>query len=74
MGQSYEIVSIKRTEAPSSAEGSNWYGYVIAFEGANTVYGCRQGSLKDVTSAVEEIVEQLNERYWKKRNREKKTK
>ncbi len=73
MGQSYEIVSIQRAEAPSSAEGSNWYDYVIAFDGANTVHGCRQGSRKDVTSAVEEIVDQLNERYWKKRNREKKT-
>jgi hypothetical protein len=46
---------------------------VIAFAGTNTVQGCRQGSLKDVTSAVEEIVEQLNERHWKKRKRETKT-
>jgi hypothetical protein len=73
MGQSYEIVSIKRAESPPGAEGSKWYDYVIAFAGTNTVQGCRQGSLKDVTSAVEEIVEQLNERHWKKRKREKKT-
>jgi len=73
MGQSYEIVSIQRAEGPPGAEGANWYGYVIAFAGTNTVHGCRQGSLKDVTSAVEEIVEQLNERHWKKRNRDKKT-
>jgi len=73
MGQSYEIVSIQRAEAPNCAEGSNWYDYVIAFDGADTVHGCRQGSRKDVTSAVEEIVDQLNERYWKKRSREKKT-
>ena len=73
MGQSYEIVSIQRAEPPAGSEGSNWHGYVIAFEGAKTVHGCRQGSLKDVTSAVEEIVDQLNERHWKKRDREKKT-
>jgi len=73
MGQSYEIISIKRAEAPPGTEGSNWYDYVIAFAGTNTVQGCRQGSLKDVTIAVEEIVEQLNERHWKKRKRDKKT-
>ena len=73
MGQSYEIVSIKRAESPPGTEGSNWYDYVIAFAGTKTVRGCRQGSLKDVTNAVEEIVEQLNERHWKKRTREKKT-
>jgi len=73
MGQSYEIVSIQRTESPPGAEGSNWHGYVIAFAGTKTVHGFRQGNLKDVTSAVEELVEQLNERHWKKRNREKKT-
>ena len=73
MGQFYEIVSIQRAESPLGAENSIWYGYVIAFAGTKTVHGCRQGSLKDVTSAVEELVEQLNERHWKKRNREKKT-
>jgi hypothetical protein len=35
---------------------------VIAFEGTNTIHGCRQGGLKAVTRAVEEIVAQLNER------------
>ena len=69
----YEIVSIKRTEPPPDAEGANWYRYVIAFEGTNTIHGCRQGSLKAVTSAVEEIVVQLNERHTKKRKKEKKS-
>lgn len=69
MGQSYEILSIKRAESPPSTEGPNWYDYVIAFAGTTTVKGCRQGSLKDVTAAVEEIVDQLNERHWKKRKK-----
>ena len=73
MGQFYEIVSIQRAESPHGAESSVWHGYVIAFAGTKTVHGCRQGSLKDVTTAVEELVEQLNERHWKKRNKEKKT-
>ncbi len=47
----------------SGAEGSYWYRYVIAFEGSNTIHGCRQGGLKAVTRAVEEIVAQLNERH-----------
>ena len=73
MGQFYEIGSITRAEPPPGTEGSNWYRYVIAFDGTETIHGCRQGSLKDVTSAVKVIVDQLNERHWKKRNREKKT-
>ena len=73
MGQFYEIVSIQRAEPPPGAEGSNWHRYVIAFEGTDTIHGCRQGSLKAVTSAVEEIIVQLNERHSKKRGREKKT-
>jgi hypothetical protein len=43
MKQIYEIVSIQQAEAPPEAESSNWYRYVIAFEGTNTIHGCRQG-------------------------------
>ena len=73
MGQFYEIVSIERAEAPPGAEGSNWYSYVIAFEGIDTIHGCRQGSRKAVTSAVDEIIVLLNERHSKKRGQKKKT-
>ena len=62
VGQPYEIVSVQRAEPPPGAEGSNWYRYVIAYEGTNNIHGCRQGGLKAVTRAVEEIVAQLNER------------
>ena len=48
--------------SPPGAEGPYWYRYVIAFEGINNIHGCRQGGLKAVTRAVEEIVAQLNER------------
>ncbi len=63
MGQYYEIVSIQRAEPPPGGKGAYWYRYVIAFEGINTIHGCQQGGLKDVTKAVEEIVAQLNERH-----------
>jgi hypothetical protein len=63
MGQSYEIVSVRRAEPPPGAEGSNWHRYVIAFDGSESIHGYRQGSLRFVTGAVEEIVAQLNQRH-----------
>ena len=63
LGQPYEIVSVRRAEPPPGGKGPNWYRYVIAFEGTNNIHGCRQGGLKAVTRAVEEIVAQLNERH-----------
>ncbi len=63
MAHAYEIVSVRRAKPPPGGKGSNWYRYVIAFEGTNTIHGCRQGGLKAVTMAVEEIVAQLNERH-----------
>ena len=43
MVQPYEIVSVLRAKRPPGGKGSNWYRYVIAFEGTNTIHGCRQG-------------------------------
>ncbi len=67
--QPYEIVSVRRAKPPPGTEGSYWYRYVIAFEGTNTIHGCRHGGLKAVTRAVEEIVAQLNERRLSKTSR-----
>ncbi len=69
MDQPYEIVSVRRAEAPPGGKGSNWYRYVIAFDGTNTIHGCRQGGLKAVTTAVEEIVAKMNERHLGKPGR-----
>ncbi len=63
MAQAYEIVSVRRAKPPPGGKGSIWYRYVIAFEGTNTIRGCRQGNLKAMTRAVEEIVAKLNERH-----------
>ncbi len=61
--QPYEVVSVRRAEPPPGEKGFYWCHYVIAFEGTNTIHGCRQGGLKAVTRAVEEIVAKLNERH-----------
>ena len=63
MAQPYEIVSVRQAKRPPGGKGSNWYRYVIAFEGTNTIHGHRQGGIKAVTRAVEEIVAKLNERH-----------
>ncbi|MFQ6007041.1 MAG: hypothetical protein ACE5OQ_16245 [Woeseia sp.] len=68
LAQSFEIVSIQRTQAPCGGEGSDWHRYIIV-QGTNTIHGCRQGNLGAVTSAVEEIVARLNERRIGKRGR-----
>jgi hypothetical protein len=69
--QPYKIVSIRRAKPPPGADGSNGYRYVIAFEGTNIIHGCRQGSLKAVTRAVEETVARMNERHLGKPERAK---
>jgi hypothetical protein len=72
MENSYEISSIKRSEDAPDREPAEWYDYVIAFRGVDAVNGRRPGSLKEVTSAVNEIVGQLNERHCKKSGKAKK--
>ncbi len=67
--QPYEIVSVRRAKPPPGAEGSDWHRYVIAFEGRNSIHGYRQGGLRAVTTAVEEIVAQVNERHRGKHGR-----
>jgi hypothetical protein len=67
MGRFYEIVSIQPAEPPSGAKGSYWYRYVIALDGNNSINGYRQGNIRVVTKAVENIVAQLNERHFTKR-------
>ncbi len=71
MAQAYEIVSVRRAKRPPGGKGSYWYRYVIAYEGTNTIHGCRQGGLKAVTRAVEEIIAKLNERHLDNRGRVK---
>ena len=58
----YEVVSIQQVDPPPGTEGLGWHKYVIAQGGANVIQGFRQGTLPDVRLALDEIVEQMNER------------
>ncbi len=60
-GQPYELVTISNAKPPPGQSGADWHAYEIA-QGKNVIRGCRRGPLKDVTLAVEDMVEQLNER------------
>jgi len=62
----YEIKSILKTDPPPGAEGKNWYRYEIA-HGTNCISGYKQGSLDEVTKAMEENVVMLNERQFGKK-------
>lgn len=62
----YEIKSILKTEPPPGADGSDWYRYEIA-HGTNCINGYKQGSLEEVTEAMEENVVLLNERQFGKK-------
>ncbi len=68
MRHPYDIESFRLAEPPPGTEGSVWHRYEIT-QGTNTINGCRQGTLKAVTEAVEELVTQLNERRLHRRGR-----
>ena len=68
----YEVVSVRRSETPPGAEGSDWHRYEIV-QGKNKIKGYRQGTREDVTEAVTEIAARLNERRAGKRGRVKLT-
>ncbi len=68
MEDPFQIVSVRPAKPPLDGQGSDWCCYIIA-QGTNTICGYRQGKLGVVTSAVEEIVTQLNERRIGKRGR-----
>jgi hypothetical protein len=65
-GEAYRVDSVKPSEAPAGMQGMNWHCYVIA-QGSNSMRGYRQGSQPVVMDAVEQIVNQLNERRFGKR-------
>ena len=62
----YEIKSILKADPPAGAEGDDWYRYEIA-HGTNSISGYKQGTLEEVTEAMEENVVQLNERQFGKK-------
>ena len=63
MGQPYGIVSVQRSSTSARRGRLQLASLCDRVEGTNTIHGCRQGGLRAVTRAVEEIVAQLNERH-----------
>ena len=66
--EDYAIVSIEPTDPPGGFVGTDWQCYIIQ-QGENRIRGYRQGNIKTVTRAVEEIVVRLNERRYGKTGR-----
>jgi hypothetical protein len=57
----YVLVSVRAVPPPTGAGGTSWHRYEIR-QGLNTIVGYRQGAAASVTSAIEALVVQLNER------------
>jgi len=64
----YLLVSVRATPAPAGTTGSSWHRYEIR-QGFNSIVGYRQGAPESVTTAVEALVVQLNERRLYQRGR-----
>lgn len=64
----YLLVSVRAAPAPAGAVGSSWHRYEIR-QGFNHIVGYRQGAVESVTTAVETLVMQLNERRLNQRGR-----
>jgi hypothetical protein len=66
--ESYRLISIERTTAPSDGAGGDWFVYRIA-QGKNLATGYRRGNRGEVGAEVERIVNALNVRLLVKGQR-----
>ena len=66
--ESYRLIAIECTPAPSGSAGDDWFVYRIA-QGKNIATGYRCGSRGDVGAEVERIVNALNVRLLVKGQR-----
>ena len=64
----FSIGQIESVEPPAEGEGKYWCKYTIV-QGTNTITGYRQGGVKAVRKAVNEIVADMNQRRMGKRGR-----
>lgn len=60
-GRQFIIESIEKTEPPSGMTKGDWFAYTLTNQSA-PISGVRSGTLKSVTSYLEEYVENLNAR------------
>ena len=64
----FSIGQIESIEPPAEGEGKYWCKYTIV-QGPNTITGYRQGGVKAMRKAVNEIVADMNQRRMGKRGR-----
>jgi hypothetical protein len=64
----YELKGVNKAEPPPGSQGEDWVKYEIT-QGSNVITGYRQGTLKAIKRAAEEIVVGLNERRSPNRGR-----
>ena len=64
----FSIGQVESTEPPAEGAGKYWCKYTIV-QGSNTITGYRQGGVKAVRKAVNEIVADMNQRRMGKRGR-----
>jgi hypothetical protein len=64
----YRLVSLKPVPAPDGTADAHWHRYEI-IQGENRIVGYREGRVERVTTEVDAIVMQLNERRQHQRGR-----
>jgi hypothetical protein len=64
----FSIGEIESTEPPTEGAGKYWCKYTI-IQGPNTITGYRQGGVKAVRLAVNEMIADMNQRRMGKRGR-----
>jgi hypothetical protein len=64
----FSIGFVESAKPPSEGEGKYWCKYTIV-QGTSTITGYRQGGVKAVRKAVNEIVADMNQRRMGKRGR-----
>ncbi|MGI9291041.1 MAG: hypothetical protein ACR2QG_07165 [Gammaproteobacteria bacterium] len=64
----FSIGQVESVEPPTEGEGKYWCKYTIV-QGSNTITGYRQGGVKAVRKAVNEMVADMNIRRMGKRGR-----
>ena len=69
--ETYRLISIANSAAPSGSAGRDWFVYRIQ-QGANVITGYRRGNIEGVRTDVEKIVIGLNERRIVSKRKEEK--
>lgn len=64
----FSIGQVESVQPPTEGQGKYWCKYTIV-QGPNTITGYRQGGVKAVRKAVNEMITDMNQRRMGKRGR-----